>query len=232
MNRPKYDITVKCICGSELTLTQIARRSANRNVTCDVCSMDILNKYAYHCCNRMAIAKQCHPNGFDICIDCVQSSIENVMAAKHEGKHDKMKYDAQNIIDHIKFLEASIMSHFDNIAQRDATRLVQELGRFFYLKIQAEDYDASQLSPSPIIDKLWHHFLLYPKKYYQFCKKFAGGKIIDHSPDNRNDDGHWTRFRNTLSLYRSTFREQPSRSIWKTERRPFRPVARKSAPAC
>ena len=148
----------------------------------------------------------------------------------NDGNTMKVEEDVsdllQGIIGYIKFLEKSAMKNFD-LSKEEATELLQELGKFYVLKIIEKDYDHNKLSPSEEVDELWHLHLLFPKKYYQFCARFARN-WIDHSPDAKYDGNHDRRYSNTIKKYRSTFNADPPYSMWPKIIR----GARKSAPAC
>ena len=72
-------------------------------------------------------------------------------------------------------------------------------------------------SPSPIVDKVWHHHLTYTQNYWkEFCGNVLG-KEIHHQP-SKGGEAENTRHRNwyreTLDLYRDVFEENPPGDIW------------------
>ena len=54
--------------------------------------------------------------------------------------------------------------------------------QFMKLKILQEDWDADKLSPSLIIDRVWHSHILDTKSYARACNAYAG-HMIHHNPD-------------------------------------------------
>ena len=102
-------------------------------------------------------------------------------------------------------------SHFDLI--------MVELLRFFYIKSHIND----DISPSGLIDQVWHVLLLYPKFYITVCcliakqelqlkmDKITMNTIIDHNPLGAHDDqlvARKERYACTLKLLKSTFNDQ------------------------
>ena len=53
---------------------------------------------------------------------------------------------------------------------------------FMKLKILQEDWDADKLSPSLIIDQVWHAHIFDTKSYARACDAYAG-HMIHHNPD-------------------------------------------------
>ena len=199
-NSNEAPFLVNCVCGTQMQFGEA--ESFYKRSWCDECK--IRNPiWIYHCPKSRN-----HQQGYDICLECA------------------IKNDNPDMIDDIVFLVPSAMQHL-KLEVGAAVELVQELQKFYYLKNEARDHKRLRLSPSKMIDKIWHLHLMYPLKYYQFCEQHAGGKIIDHSPDNKYDGRHCQRLKNTLKLYRSTFGYEPSDDIWMEQ-----PEARRSAPAC
>jgi hypothetical protein len=75
--------------------------------------------------------------------------------------------------------------------QRAALPLYQ---LFLLCKIVAEDFSADgssgrlQLSPTPLLDGLWHAHLLRPGKYLEMHKLLGLTKIMDHTPQSARDN--------------------------------------------
>jgi hypothetical protein len=88
---------------------------------------------------------------------------------------------------------------------------VREFQRFMRLKVKHNDYNHTLLSPGPVIDNIWHEFLLRPANYYNYCMLLSG-KIIDHSPII--DDDVITRYKNTLYHYNKEYSVPPPEYIW------------------
>ena len=97
-----------------------------------------------------------------------------------------------------------------------------ELLRFFYIKSHIND----DISPSGLIDEVWHILLQYPKFYYIVCSLIAKqdknlkkngnisidlDTIIDHNPLGAHDDqlvARQKRYVLTLRLLKNTFNDQ------------------------
>ncbi|KAL3911113.1 MAG: hypothetical protein SGARI_001802 [Bacillariaceae sp.] len=59
--------------------------------------------------------------------------------------------------------------------------------QFIKLKLQQEDWDATILSPSIMVDQVWHQHILDVGKYVKACQEYTGGHLIDHNPDGMMD---------------------------------------------
>lgn len=62
---------------------------------------------------------------------------------------------------------------------------LNELRRFFALKVIHDDFDVEtpKLSPSLIMDSCWHRFLTYTDEYVAMCMRL--GKMIHHNPKTK-----------------------------------------------
>jgi hypothetical protein len=87
---------------------------------------------------------------------------------------------------------------------------ILEYKKFMYLAATAD----AMVSPSPIIDQVWHQHLVYTQSYQEFCEVL--GKPIQHVPSTRNKTDaarfHQAKER-TQQLYKQTFGNQPA-AIW------------------
>lgn len=97
---------------------------------------------------------------------------------------------------------------------------IKEFRRFLSLKIKYDDYQHILLSPGPVIDNIWHEFLLRPQDYYNYCM-LVSGKIINHNPTIDNDVIN--RYKNTLYCYKKEFNENPPEYIWPPVKQPIKP---------
>jgi len=89
-----------------------------------------------------------------------------------------------------------------------------------YAKLLLEEYykwlvilskfgGAMKLSPSVIVDQVWHQHLLFTKNYRETCN-MIGGQFLDHYPENADQDNSGERINRyiyTLKCYRDTFGE-------------------------
>lgn len=87
---------------------------------------------------------------------------------------------------------------------------ILEYKKFMYLAASTD----FMISPSEIIDVVWHQHLIFSTSYDQFCALL--GKKIEHIPSTHND-ADFERFKlakeRTKKAYLNFFGEQPS-SIW------------------
>lgn len=91
-------------------------------------------------------------------------------------------------------------------------RAIDEYRKFAFLAVAT----AGPVSPSPIVDEVWHEHLLYTRNYWQgFCAS-ALGRPLHHEP-TRGGAGERAKFAewyaSTLARYREFFGEPPQ-DIW------------------
>jgi hypothetical protein len=94
--------------------------------------------------------------------------------------------------------------------QQEAEQVLDEYTKFMFLKIQENDFDATKLSPSQLIDEVWHYHISMPKRYCDFNKKIFGlmNNFIDHNPEgSKNQIAREQRFQNTINAYQRYFGE-------------------------
>ena len=99
----------------------------------------------------------------------------------------------------------------ENYWTRDFTKkAIAEYKKFMYLA-GTSDF---MVSPSEIVDVVWHQHLIFTSSYSEFCKVI--GKNIQHVPSTHNKEDY-EKFKQakerTKKLYNETFGEQP-REIW------------------
>lgn len=69
-----------------------------------------------------------------------------------------------------------------------AARVWASYRQFLELKGALEDWDAAVLSPSSLVDQMWHQHLLDNAHYNEYCETtFGVGKIVCHDPDGGLD---------------------------------------------
>lgn len=88
-----------------------------------------------------------------------------------------------------------------------------EYKKFMYLAATSEQ----MVSPSPIVDVVWHQHLIFTQSYNEFCGLL--GKQIQHIPSTHNP-AEFQKFKlakeRTKRLYSASFGEQPA-AIWEAE---------------
>ena len=90
-------------------------------------------------------------------------------------------------------------------------KAILEYKKFMYLVAKSE----LMLSPSPIIDIVWHQHLIFTQSYAQFCHIL--GKFINHVPSTHklNEEKRFAQAKKTTQqLYSQFFGNQPI-EIWK-----------------
>ena len=94
-----------------------------------------------------------------------------------------------------------------------AREAIEEYKKFMFLAATSNE----MVSPSPIVDIVWHQHLIFTQSYHDFCTIL--GKHIDHVPSthSRAQFQRFEKAKNTTAiLYREYFGNQP-RSIWEYE---------------
>ena len=86
--------------------------------------------------------------------------------------------------------------------------------QFMKLKLQLEDWDATALSPSLVVDRVWHEHLLDNKHYNQACLDYAK-TIIYHDPDGAlNKHDHAERLKTTKVALKVLFGQGINTDVW------------------
>jgi len=115
-------------------------------------------------------------------------------------KHFKKLYiRVHNVINNYIYSCGSFTKHENTIS------LLEEY--YKWLNILAENNGAHIVSPSTVIDQVWHLHILDTHDYRKVCKKICG-HIIDHYPENsfsnqKNDK--IDRYYNTVSFYEKKY---------------------------
>src|SRR6187549_778692 len=86
------------------------------------------------------------------------------------------------------------------------TKAIVEYKKFMYLAATAD----MMVSPSPVVDVVWHQHLIFTQSYQDFCT--VAGKSIQHVPSTHNAEDA-EKFKQakerTKKLYQPVFGEQP-----------------------
>ena len=104
----------------------------------------------------------------------------------------------------------------DEIPPSLRKKAVVEYKKFLHLKNLTRDTKIpAKLSPSELIDQVWHIHLMRPCMYEKFCKSIFG-ETIDHdlagSKSGKNEK--FKRLERTKILYRKVFNDNPDGNIW------------------
>ncbi len=115
--------------------------------------------------------------------------------------------------------DASSKAFADKIARKHnwkksfALRTIIEYKKFVYLGIVSEFY----VTPSKIIDIVWHEHLLFSKAYRYFCNSIIEYEF-DHYPElipfTEQTDMYKAQYKETMELYYEEFGVEASFDIW------------------
>jgi len=94
--------------------------------------------------------------------------------------------------------------------------LGREYARFLVLKIITKDKNAENLSPSPVIDVVWHQHILDTSAYADFQKQFG---VVEHNPEGVFDSApvKSRRQQETLEVYKNVFGSPMQSQIWEMD---------------
>ena len=98
--------------------------------------------------------------------------------------------------------------------------------------VEADPFTA-KLSPSSVLDEVWHLMMLRPRLYASVCRSLGASEPIDHDPRLALPfAGHGTRLKETIKLYTRVYGVRPPH-IWREaaldEEVPRRPSKRARA---
>lgn len=95
-----------------------------------------------------------------------------------------------------------------------AMKAIWEYKKFVYLGVISD----SSVTPSKIIDQVWHEHLLFSSGYRKFCKEVIHYDF-DHNPELISIGKQTQLFRSqyfyTIELYEKEFGSKPPTDIWK-----------------
>ncbi len=103
-----------------------------------------------------------------------------------------------------------------------ASRAIGEYRKFVYLGMVSP----FNVTPSKILDQVWHEHQLFTQGYRNFCAEVLG-RHFDHNPELlplADQTGvYQAQYIDTLELYRSEFNQEPPDDIWLIPK--FQPAA-------
>ena len=116
-------------------------------------------------------------------------------------------YDMRDIQKHLEL---------QNVMPYDKLKgAMEEYKQFMVLKWLERDFDGSKLSPSPLIDTIWHNHILFTKHYKTFCDAaFGSGTnenyFVHHNPSGIfEEEEKFKRLSNTVYSFLQYFGEIP-----------------------
>src|SRR6476646_1218252 len=94
-------------------------------------------------------------------------------------------------------------------------RTIGEYRKFLYLGVVAD----FEVTPSKVIDQVWHEHLLFTRAYDQFCHEVLG-RPFEHFPElvstGEQTSTFASQYQATLDLYEEEFDMAPPPDIWAT----------------
>lgn len=129
----------------------------------------------------------------------------------------------ESLLQKIKEFFGDSGSHIDAFAHklskkqgwemRFSYRAIEEYKRFLFLSL------FYTVTPSKIVDEVWHQHILFTKDYAELSKKLD--RNIHHNPgfefDKAGEEYFSNQYVNTLQLYKSEFGHKPPVDIWTIE---------------
>ncbi len=125
--------------------------------------------------------------------------------AYHPDRFDHARL-AEEVLHANPILHEKIMAACD-MEESQVPRALSEVIRFLNLIAVSE----TMLTPSKVLDRVWHEFILCTRAYGSFCERNFG-RMIHHDPGGPAEK-HREQFRRTVRLYREHF-GAPEPSIW------------------
>lgn len=96
-----------------------------------------------------------------------------------------------------------------------AHRAINEYRKFLYLGVVAD----FEVTPSKVIDQVWHEHLLFTRAYDQFCREVLR-RPFEHFPElvstGQQTSTFASQYQATLDLYEEEFDMTPPPDIWAT----------------
>ncbi len=90
-----------------------------------------------------------------------------------------------------------------------AKMAIEEYRRFIFLVLISK----KEVTPSQIVDEVWHYHILHTQAYQSFAKEI--GKYIHHNPGTASEQPRFdNQYLKTLRFYTLVFNSQPPPLIW------------------
>jgi hypothetical protein len=92
-------------------------------------------------------------------------------------------------------------------------RVILEFKKYVFLSVVSH----KRLSPSQLVDLVWHKFLLHTRLYWEDFCSYTLEQPFHHYPNQGGEDNlgqYQQMYCNTLTCYLEIFGERPSPEIW------------------
>ena len=148
----------------------------------------------------------------------------------------KQQKQAQQLLETVSALDLHcLLNAVGGPNSKRARKTVDDYKHFLVLKVMDKDWDATKLSPTPSIDRVWHAHVLHTRLYREACAAMAPGRFIEHNPEGAaaaSADARAKRRNRTLVMYVLSFGVE---CPWEEEMRPrsrrLRPIRNNTAGA-
>ena len=147
----------------------------------------------------------------------------DLIPMKHKGRLKELKRISEVVSAFDFSALVDVLCAEEDFEEEGANEAVIELCRFLTLKALDLDLDASKLSPSGLVDVVWHCFLLTQPLYNQFCDKILPSRVahpnrvIGHNPLGAEDEDRDNRYTHTLQRYKEVFGIEPPSFYWEDD---------------
>jgi hypothetical protein len=124
---------------------------------------------------------------------------------------------SKKLVRHDLFSEVG--EFLDSIPASMKRAATEEYKKFLHLKFVMEDTEIPAiLSPSTLVDNVWHAHMLRPSTYNNFCQSVFG-KLIDHdmAGSKSSDNEKLIRRRRTITAYKMVFNQEPNALLWEDD---------------
>ncbi len=92
-------------------------------------------------------------------------------------------------------------------------RVIAEYKKFIYIAMVGDNH----VTPSKVIDQVWHEHMLFTKAYREFCDDVLG-QPFDHFPELMPEEDQTGMFNAqyvyAMNIYRGEFNAEPPADIW------------------
>jgi hypothetical protein len=125
----------------------------------------------------------------------------------------------QRVVEAFGGADAATKAFADKLARKlgwstpFALKAVAEYRKFVYLGMVSD----FPVTPSKVIDQVWHEHQLFTQGYRSFCSEILG-RHFDHHPElipaEEQLANYQAQYRSTLALYEREFNQDPPPDIW------------------
>jgi hypothetical protein len=122
-------------------------------------------------------------------------------------RKNEIEHWANELLSQAPLLLSKIQLNTSLQSDEEALAGLHEALRFLYLCTQSD----SSLTPSLIIDDVWHEFILFTRTYQLFCTEQLG-QFVHHQPSN-DQMNVINQYEKTLRIYALHY-GQPDKRYW------------------